>query len=155
MKIKENPALGLDAEELKAWPFWTYGWYGTDGIDWRARATDRGLAGIDGIAEEATPLAPEQAAKWDLYLAFEHLRFLDDGSAEYAVRAHKHVTVGEMVEAAIERYGRQEKHITVGRSARIYADVREIPEPLRDLMAVSASLRLDGPGTPFRIHVDT
>lgn len=66
MKLNPNEKLRLSAQELRSWPYWLYGWYGTDGCDWRQYPTADGMAAIPDMAEEATPLTKEQAASWGL-----------------------------------------------------------------------------------------
>lgn len=53
-----QPELMLAPADRKAWPYWGYGWHGTDGVDWRAYRTDKGIASIPDIAEESWPIAP-------------------------------------------------------------------------------------------------
>ena len=66
MVIKPNEKLHLSADELTRWPYWLYGWWGTDGCDWKAYPTDQGMKGIPDVAEEAQPLTRKQAAAWGL-----------------------------------------------------------------------------------------
>lgn len=53
-----QPELMLPPEKRAEWPYWAYGWYGTDGIDWRQYRTDQGPGSIPSIAEESWPIAP-------------------------------------------------------------------------------------------------
>lgn len=50
--------LMLAPEQRAAWPYWGYGWYGTDGVDWRSYRTDKGPGSIPDIAEESWPIPP-------------------------------------------------------------------------------------------------
>ena len=52
------PELELRPEDRPGWPYWGYGWHGTDGIDWRSYRTDKGPASIPDIAEESWPIPP-------------------------------------------------------------------------------------------------
>lgn len=52
------PELALDPDQRKTWPYWAYGYYGTDGVNWRACQTDRGPGSIPDIAEESWPIPP-------------------------------------------------------------------------------------------------
>ena len=66
--IKDNDQMEepLTGEQKLLWPWWHYGWSGTDPNDWRAYATKDGLGGVPDIAEEATPLTMQQAMEWHL-----------------------------------------------------------------------------------------
>ena len=44
--------------ELALKPDWGYGWYGTDGCDWRSYRTDKGIRSIPSSAEESWPIPP-------------------------------------------------------------------------------------------------
>ena len=53
-----QPSLMLAPEDRASWPYWSYGWTGTDGVDWRAYRTDKGIKSIPDIAEESWPIPP-------------------------------------------------------------------------------------------------
>lgn len=63
LPVKDVWGLNLNDEQKLAWPWWGYGWFGTDGIDWRQYYTDKGLAGIGCkcIVEELYPMDQEAA----------------------------------------------------------------------------------------------
>ena len=65
-ELKPNEKAPKDPEVLKLWPYWLFGWSGTDPSDWRSHPTACGLLGIPDISEEITPLSVEQAAGWGL-----------------------------------------------------------------------------------------
>ncbi len=153
MKILENSKLSLDSEELKTWPFWRYGWYGTDGCDWREYATDKGFEGIESIAEEASPLTLEQAENYGLLFVADRQEFLRDGAVRYQLRLNMPGTVQDMAEKAADRYSRDSMAITVGTCPKAYHSVQEIPWSLRKLRAHEAVLTLDAKDVPFRLHV--
>lgn len=50
------PELALRPEDRESWPYWAYGWHGTDGVDWRQYRTDKGIGAIPDIAEESWPI---------------------------------------------------------------------------------------------------
>lgn len=52
------PAMMLREEDLSSWPYWAYGWHGTDGCDWRQYMTNKGRGDIPDIAEEFWPIPP-------------------------------------------------------------------------------------------------
>lgn len=52
------PELMLAPEDRASWPYWGYGWYGTDEVDWRSYRTNAGIGSIPDIAEESWPIAP-------------------------------------------------------------------------------------------------
>lgn len=52
------PELMLEPGKRASWPYWGYGWHGTDGIDWRSYRTDKGPGSIPDIAEESWPVPP-------------------------------------------------------------------------------------------------
>lgn len=52
------PELMLEPKDRATWPYWAYGWHGTDGIDWRQYRTDKGIGDIPDIAEESWPIPP-------------------------------------------------------------------------------------------------
>lgn len=60
MKIVPNPEFGLPANQLKTWPYWSYGYRGSDGCDWRQYTTDKGPMSIPSYAEEAFPIPKER-----------------------------------------------------------------------------------------------
>lgn len=49
----DSPNMSLSPEQRATWPYWAYGWYGTDGVDWRQYETDKGPGSIPDIAEES------------------------------------------------------------------------------------------------------
>lgn len=51
-----SPLMSLSPEQRATWPYWAYGWYGTDGVDWRQYETDKGPGSIPDIAEESWPI---------------------------------------------------------------------------------------------------
>lgn len=59
MRIIPNSKLQLSTEEMKSWPYWGYGYYGTDGCDWRQYYTSEGWKGIPSYAEECWPMKRE------------------------------------------------------------------------------------------------
>lgn len=52
------PELMLEPNKRADWPYWGYGWHGTDGVDWRSYRTDKGPGSIPDIAEESWPIPP-------------------------------------------------------------------------------------------------
>lgn len=52
------PTLMLEPGQRAAWPYWGYGWHGTDGVDWRSYRTDKGPGSIPDMAEESWPIPP-------------------------------------------------------------------------------------------------
>lgn len=52
----DSPNMSLSPEQRATWPYWAYGWYGTDGVDWRQYETDKGPGSIPDIAEESWPI---------------------------------------------------------------------------------------------------
>lgn len=52
------PKLALRPEDRASWPYWSYGWHGTDGCDWRTYRTDKGIRSIPASAEESWPIPP-------------------------------------------------------------------------------------------------
>lgn len=52
------PELALNPDQRKTWPYWGYGYYGTDGVNWRSCQTDQGPGSIPDIAEESWPIPP-------------------------------------------------------------------------------------------------
>lgn len=52
------PECIIPDSERDVWPYWGYGWHGTDGEDWRSGRTDKGRASIPDIAEESWPIRP-------------------------------------------------------------------------------------------------
>lgn len=73
-----QPELMLAPEDRESWPYWGYGWYGTDGVDWRGYRTDKGISDIPGIAEESWPIAPYSDDK-DAVPARSHAERLFEG----------------------------------------------------------------------------
>lgn len=53
------PVLALKEEQLPSWPYWCYGYHGTDGVNWRSRFTDKGPDGIPDFAEARYPVPKE------------------------------------------------------------------------------------------------
>lgn len=51
-----SPLMSLSPEQRATWPYWAYGWYGTDGVDWRQYETDKGPRSIPELAEESWPI---------------------------------------------------------------------------------------------------
>lgn len=45
---------------MKSWLYWSYGYYGSDGCDWRQYYTNKGIRDIPNFAEEVKPLRREQ-----------------------------------------------------------------------------------------------
>lgn len=60
MKLLSNPNFPLKTKQLKTWPYWMYGYYGSDGCDWRQYCTNKGWQSIPEYAEEAWPIAAYQ-----------------------------------------------------------------------------------------------
>lgn len=58
------PCLMLTDEELKTWPCWAYGFYGTDGTDWRVHYTNKGRQDIPDYAEEVYPVPKDWITSW-------------------------------------------------------------------------------------------
>lgn len=56
MKIVPNKNLPLTAKEMQTWKYWSYGYWGSDGCDWRGYRTDKGWQDIPDYADEATPI---------------------------------------------------------------------------------------------------
>lgn len=52
------PELMLEPDKRASWPYWGYGWHGTDGVDWRSYRTDKGPGSVPDIAEESWPIPP-------------------------------------------------------------------------------------------------
>lgn len=59
MKILPNSKFSLPTDKLKSWPYWGYGYYGSDGCDWRQYYTNKGLSSIPSYAEEVWPMKQE------------------------------------------------------------------------------------------------
>lgn len=58
------PELMLTEEEKETWPFWEYGYTGTDGVDWRTHYTRDGRASIPDYAEESHPVPGDWIESW-------------------------------------------------------------------------------------------
>ena len=52
----QAPVMSLSPEQRATWPYWGYGWYDTDGVDWRQYDTDKGPQSIPDLAEESWPI---------------------------------------------------------------------------------------------------
>lgn len=58
------PRLALSTEEREAWPYWEYGYTGTDGLDWRVGYTDKGQGDIPSFAESRNPVPADWLESW-------------------------------------------------------------------------------------------
>ncbi len=58
------PRLALSAKERETWPFWEYGYTGTDGVDWRVGYTDKGKKDIPSFAESCSPVPADWLESW-------------------------------------------------------------------------------------------
>lgn len=59
-----SPRLMLTDEQLRDWPYWAYGYTGTDGVDWRVHYTKDGRASIPDFAEQSYPVPPDWIDSW-------------------------------------------------------------------------------------------
>lgn len=58
------PVLMLTEEEKLSWPYWEYGYSGSDGVDWRVHYTKDGLASIPDYAETKNPVPADWLESW-------------------------------------------------------------------------------------------
>lgn len=57
-KDVQAPVLSLTEEQATVWPYWSYGYHGIDGCDWRQYWTDKGPSAIPDFAETKNPVLP-------------------------------------------------------------------------------------------------
>lgn len=58
------PVLVLLDEDKETWPYWGYGYHGTDGVDWRVHYTNKGKSDIPSYAEEIFPVPENWLDSW-------------------------------------------------------------------------------------------
>lgn len=127
MKIMDNKDLGISKDLMGAWPFWNYGWYGSDGTDWRSYATACGLKSVPDYAEEATPLTIEQAKKWLLLVKTENTAWSEDGTyATENIRTFFHLTVDQLLSELPNLYNDRHVHVILDGNDRTY-ELGDVP----------------------------
>ncbi len=58
------PRLMISEEEKESWPYWEYGYTGTDGVDWHVGYTNKGKKDIPEFAETIAPVPVDWLESW-------------------------------------------------------------------------------------------
>lgn len=143
MQIKQNKELMLTEDQVKAWPFWSYGYHGTDGIDWRQYHTAGGFESLPSYTEEAEPLSIRQAYSLGLMCSTVTTGYPDGGGVQYDVLCYDGRSIGQIAEYLMGTYSHSEGlSIRFHGSDEAYGKLEDVPAPYARLAPVSTEMIL-------------